>query len=133
MRGIHTNRPDINAPHSTRRNPRETRVQTASHPFSLNPRWGARDVTPPQFKRALEPGLGRAIQHLRNNDPTPYPYLDAILEACFKHSVFDPQCNESLGPYLFEAIKLTGKLSMFRARFGKHYAKTERMARSRFN
>ncbi len=61
-------------------------------------------LTPEEFRRALEQGLGRAILCLKKHDPTPYKQI--VLETCLKDTRYDAQCEGSRVPYLMEAIDL---------------------------
>lgn len=76
-------------------------------------------LTPTEFKRALERGLGRAILCLQKHDPAPYKKI--VLEACLKDMRFDAECEGSRVPYLLEAIELIGDVTSFEQRILKAY------------
>jgi hypothetical protein len=59
-------------------------------------------LTPTEFKRALEQGLGRAILCLQKHDPAPYRSI--ILEACLTNSTRDPHCWKTKAAYLLEGL-----------------------------
>lgn len=63
-------------------------------------------MTPEQFRNAIRKGLGRAILHLKQNDPQ--PYWEEILPACLTNTTYDTQCEGTREDYLFEAINLSG-------------------------
>ncbi len=69
-------------------------------------------LTPDEFRRALEQGLGRAILCLKKHDPTPYKQI--VLETCLKDTRYDAQCEGSRVPYLMEAIDLCHDEDFFR-------------------
>ena len=46
-----------------------------------------------EFAKAINQGLGRAIQHLQTHDAE--PYLAAIEYACLNNTAYDPQCEET--------------------------------------
>jgi hypothetical protein len=81
-------------------------------------------LTPTEFKRALEQGLGRAILCLQKHDPA--PYREIVLEACLKDTRFDSQCEDSRVPYLLEAMEFVGDIAFFEQRILEEYPETPR-------
>jgi hypothetical protein len=79
-------------------------------------------LTLPEFQRALEQGLGRAILCLQKHDPAPYKSI--ILEACLRDTRFDSQCEGSRVPYLLKAIELVGEIAFFEERILEAYPAT---------
>ncbi len=79
-------------------------------------------LTPTEFKRALEQGLGRAILCLQQHDPA--PYREIVLEACLQDTRFDAQCEGSRVPYLLEAMELIGDVAFFEQRILEAYPET---------
>ena len=79
-------------------------------------------LTPTEFKRALEQGLGRAILCLQQHDPA--PYKEIVLEACLHDTRFDAQCEGSRVPYLLEAMELIGDVAFFEQRILEAYPET---------
>ena len=71
-----------------------------------------------EFAKAINQGLGRAIQHLQTHDAT--PYLAAIEYACLNNTAYDPQCEATRDAYLFEIIQLTGQSAYFLDRITRH-------------
>lgn len=71
-----------------------------------------------EFAKAINQGLGRAIQHLQTHDAE--PRLAAIEYACLKNTAYDPQCEETRDAYLFEIIELTGQSAYFLDRITQH-------------
>lgn len=63
-------------------------------------------MTSEQFRNAIRKGQGRAILHLKQNDPQ--PYWEEILQACLTNTTYDTLCEGTREDYLLEAIKLSG-------------------------
>lgn len=58
-----------------------------------------------KFASVLEKGLGRPHVYLQSQSDE--PYRETILHACTHDLVYDKQCEDHRGPYLFELIQLT--------------------------
>ncbi len=59
-------------------------------------------LTPDEFKRALEQGLGRAILCLKKHDPM--PYKEIILETCMKDLAHSRHFFYNKAPYFVELL-----------------------------
>ena len=74
-------------------------------------------LTPTEFKRALEQGLGRAILCLQQHDSA--PYKEIVLEACLFDTTYDQHCGETKAAYLLEALNAFEDKSKLKARVVK--------------
>lgn len=60
----------------------------------------------------LEQGLGRAVVFLKQMDARPYREL--ILRACTHSQVYDPQCEDDRGLFLYDVLTATNDLGYYR-------------------
>lgn len=70
----------------------------------------------PDFQTALHRGLGRALQQLRETQPTEAASI--VLAACLRSTAYDAQLDGSRSEYLLEAAALTGLLERLPTELG---------------
>ena len=64
-----------------------------------------------EFERLVSIGLGRAVLHLRDNDPC--PFRDVILDACLHNKAYDAQIDGGRAEYLVDLIQASGDPAFF--------------------
>lgn len=64
-----------------------------------------------EYQNALDLGLGRAVQHLRNHDG--HPYREIILDACLHNKAYDPQVEGSRARYMLDILLSSGEASFY--------------------
>ena len=69
-------------------------------------------LTHEQFQDALEKGLGRAVQHVRNAPPE--SVREGLLHASLNCLVYDAQCEESRAPWLVKMFQLAKEVDFYR-------------------
>jgi len=69
-------------------------------------------MTRKEFQDALQKGLGRAVQHVRNSPPE--EVRDDLAHACTCYLGYDLQCEGSRVPWLFGMIEVSGEPEFYR-------------------
>jgi len=64
-----------------------------------------------EFARLVSLGLGRAVLHLRENDPL--PFREVILDACLHSKAHDAQVSGSRADYMLDLINESGDPHFF--------------------
>lgn len=64
-------------------------------------------MTEAEFRRALRFGLGRALQFTRRTRP--FPYRQALLDACVECQTYDPQVDGTLGSFIWDVLEASGE------------------------
>lgn len=79
-------------------------------------------MDPNKFQWSLKIGQGRPHVYLSSNDDA--QYSDNILFSCINSTIYDQQCEDQRGRYLFDLIRLTNKVSFYRSAISKSLLNT---------